>query len=257
MKRFLFTLLFLSLAAVNPAAADEPKNSDQDVVYDEAKVPPYDLPPLLVSSEGNLITTPAEWFNIRRPQIMALFGTLIYGVVPAPESPIRTTFEVVTTNREFLDGQATRKDVRIRFKNAKGTASMLILVFTPNDVPGPAPAFLLHSFDNTLGVGHDANPDRPGLLRNGLPLGEFLRRGFGFVVVPQGDLVRHNEVEFLNSIHALFYRTGQSFPKSYEWGCISAVAWGASRAMDYLETDRDVDAKRIAIMGHSKMCARP
>jgi len=90
-------------------------------------------------------------------------------------------------------------------------------------------------------------------LRNGIPLGEFLQRGFGFVVVHQGDLVSHNEVEFLKGIHPLFYRTGQSFPKAYEWGCISAVAWGASRAMDDLETDRDVDAKRVAIMGHSKM----
>jgi hypothetical protein len=65
--------------------------------------------------------------------------------------------------------------------------------------------------------------------------------------------VRHNEVEFLQGIHLLFYREGQSFPKATEWGCLSAVAWGASRAMDYLETDADIDAKQIAVMGHSKM----
>lgn len=65
-------------------------------------------------------------------------------------------------------------------------------------------------------------------------------------------LARHNEVEFLKGIHPLFYRTGQSFPKPYEWGVISAIAWGGSRAMDYLETDRDIDARRVPIMGHSK-----
>lgn len=48
-------------------------------------------------------------------------------------------------------------------------------------------------------------------------------------------------------------REQQSFPKSHEWGVISAVAWGGSRAMDCLETDPDVDAWRVAIMGHSKM----
>lgn len=233
-------------------AADEPKNHDFDVIRQEARVPPYDLPPLLVSSEGKPITTPEEWFNVRRPQIMALFGNLVYGVVPQPESPIRTAIEVVRTDRGFMGGKATRKDVRIGFENAKGKAAMLILVFTPNHADRPAPAFLLHSFASTKDDGHDASPNRPGFLRNGLPLGEFLQRGFGFVGVPQGDLVRHNEVEFLQGIHPLFYRSGQSFPKANEWGVISAIAWGASRAMDYLETDADLDAKRIAIMGHSK-----
>ncbi len=223
--------LFLSTLVLVPyATSDEPKYHDSDVIYDEAKVPPYDLPPLLVTSEGKRITTPDEWFHVRRPQIMAMFGTFVYGVVPEPESPLRTTFEVVKTDREFMDGLATRKDVRIRFENAKGSAEMQILVFTPQGTDGPVPAFMWHSFGNTRDDGHDANPERPGFLRNGLPLGEILRRGFGFVVVPQGDLVRHNEVEFLSGIHPLYYRTGQSFPKAYEWGVISTVAWGASRA---------------------------
>lgn len=236
-----------------PVWSDEPKNHDKDVVYDEAKVPPYDLPPLLVSSEGKPITTPEDWFNVRRPQVLSLFGNLVYGIVPTPELPVRRTFEVVGIDREFLGGKATRKEVRLRFENAKGKVEMQILVFSPNGGTGPAPAFLLHSFANTKDNGHSASPDRPGFLRNGIPLGELLQRGFGFVVVPNGDLVRHNEVEFLSGIVPLFYRTGQSFPKSYEWGCISVAAWGASRAMDYLETDRDIDAQRVAIMGHSKM----
>jgi hypothetical protein len=248
--RLLVAVLILPLPNV---LSDEPKNHDFDVVRDEALVPPYQLPALLVSSEGKTITTPDEWFHTRRPQIMALFGNLIYGIVPSPESPVRTTHDVIRRDANFMDGRATRKDVRIRFENAKGTAEMQILVFTPNAVGQPAPTFLLHSFANTRDDSHDAHPDRPGFLRNGIPLGEFLQRGFGFVIVHQGDLVRHNEVEFQKGIHPLFYRTGQSFPKANEWGVLSAVAWGASRTLDYLETDPDVDAKRIAIMGHSKM----
>jgi hypothetical protein len=251
------THLILSAALLGSVTfsllADEPKNHDFDVIRDEASVPPYQLPPILVSSEGKPITTAEEWFNLRRPQLMALFGNLIYGVVPAPESPITTTFGVVKTDREFMEGKATRKDVRLRFENAKGSAEMQILVFTPNGLGQPAPAFLLHSFAGTKDDGHDASPDKPGFLRNGLPLGEFFKRGFGFVVVPQSELVRHNEVEFLKGVHPLFYRTGQSFPKANEWGVIATVSWSASRAMDYLETDRDIDAKRIAAVGHSKM----
>jgi hypothetical protein len=248
----LLLAVLVALCCAGLVSADEPKNHDFDVIRDEGRVPPYQLPALLVSAEGQPITTPEQWFNVRRPQIMALFANLLYGVVPTPESPIQTTFEVVKTDAGFMGGRATRKEVRILFENTRGSAEMLILVFSPNGGSQSAPAFLLHSFGNTRDNGHDAHPDRPGFLRNGIPLGAFLERGFGFVVVHQGDLVRHNEVEFLRGLHPLFYRTGQSFPKANEWGVISTIAWGASRALDYLETDRDIDASRVAVMGHSK-----
>ncbi len=231
----------------------EPKENDSDVNYDESRVPHYDLPPLLVSAEGKTIETPEEWRNIRRPQILALFSNLIYGRIPEPESPVRTEFEVVKADPKFMGGKATRKDVRIRFSNDKGKAEMLVLVFVPNKAARPAPAFMKHSFNNTKSNDFDASVSRPGRLRNGWPLGEFFDRGYAFVAVYQQDLVRHNEVEFLRGIHPLFYKKGQSFPKAREWGVLSAVAWGAMRAMDYLETDDDVDHTRVAIMGHSKM----
>ncbi len=251
----LFTLLAILLALL-PIRADEPKNHDFDVIREDSKVPPYHLPPLLVNSDGKRVTTPAQWLHERRPQILGLFANLVYGVVPEPSSPLRTTREVFRTDPAFMDGKATRKDVRIRFENARGSAEMVILTFVPHarGTPAvPAPMFMLHSFGNTRDNSHDPDPAKPGFLRNAIPLGELLGRGFGFAVVHQADLVRHNEVEFLKGIHPLFYRDGQSFPKANEWGVIGAVAWGASRAMDYLETDPDVDASRVALMGHSKM----
>lgn len=72
----------------------------------------------------------------------------------------------------------------------------------------PAPSLCSVFFSSAL---------RAGRLRNGTPLGDILQRGFGYVVVPQGGLVRHNEVEFQNGIHPLFYRSGPSFPKANEW----------------------------------------
>ncbi len=231
----------------------EPKEYDSDVIYDQSKVPHYDLPPLLVTAEGKTIKTPEEWRNIRRPQILALFSNLVYGRVPEPESPIKTEFEVKKTDPEFMGGKATRKDVQIRFSNEKGKAEMLVLVFVPNKATKPVPAFVKHSFNNTKSRDFNAHPTRPGRLRNGWPLGEFLDRGYAFVAVYQQDLVGHNEVEFLKGIHPLFYKKGQSFPKAREWGVLSAVAWGAMRAMDYLQTNSDIDHNRVAIMGHSKM----
>ena len=247
------TLLFVCALYLPLSEAREPKELDSDVNYDDSKTPHYDLPPLLVTAEGKVVTTAHQWRNVRRPQILSLFSNLIYGRVPVPESPVETEFDVVKEDKDFMGGKATRKDVRIRFSNEKGKAEMLVLVFVPHGAAKPVPAFMKHSFNNTKSDDFKASPTRPGRLRNGWPLGELFDRGYAFVAVYQQDLVGHNEVGFLDGIHPLFYETGQSFPKARQWGVLSAVAWGAMRAMDYLETDKDVDHTRVAIMGHSKM----
>jgi hypothetical protein len=211
------------------------------------------LPPLLVSGTGNAITTPEQWRNQRRPEILGLFSNLIYGCTPQPPSPIKQEFEVTDTDKNFMDGKATRKDITITLSNDNGSVKMHFLVFVPNHATKPVPAFFKHSFDNTKGKGFNASKTRKGKLNNGWPLGEFFDRGYGFCAVHHESLVRHNEVEFLRGIHKLYYPPGQSFPKSYEWGVISTCAYGAMRGMDYLETDDDIDHTKVAIMGHSKM----
>lgn len=254
MKKFVFMLIsgLVSLICIE-SNAQELKEFDNDLIYEEEKIPYYELPELLVTAEGETITTAKEWMNIRRPQIMSLFSNLIYGHVPKSEHPVQMSFEVVNEDKEFMNGQGTRKDVAIRFKNKYGEAEMLILVFVPNGVERPVPAFMKHSFNDTQSDDFEADPERTGYFRNGWPIGEFFERGYGFVAVYQQDLVGHNEVNFSGGIHRLFYDDGQSFPKAQEWGVLGAVAWGAMRAMDYLEADEDIDASRVAIMGHSKM----
>lgn len=248
------TLLFLAWAcSCAPSLAREAKEYDKDVNYDEKKTPHYDLPPLLVTSQGKRITTAEEWYTIRRPEILSLFSNLVYGRVPEPSNPLKVEFEVVKTDPAFMNGKATRKDVKIHLSNKNGRMAMHFLVFVPNNATKPVPAFFKHSFNNTQGKDFDASKLRPGKLRNGWPLGEFFDRGYGFCAVYQQDLVGHNETEFLKTIHKLFYPKGQSFPKAHEWGVLSVCAWGAMRGMDYLETDDDIDHTRIAIMGHSKM----
>lgn len=250
--RTILLIFFMLWSTV--ALAREPKEYDNDVNYDEVRLPHYDLPPLLFTAEGKHVTTAEEWRTIRRPQILSLFSNLIYGRVPVPAEPIKTEFSVLKQDNSFMGGKATRKDVRIRFSNKLGSVDMLVLVFVPNGSDKPVPCFLKHSFNNTRSNDFDASTNRPNRLRNGWPLGEFFDRGYGFVAVYQQDLVGHNEVSFLGKIHKLFYdQKGQSFPKAHEWGVLSTVAWGGSRALDYLETDADIDATRVAVMGHSKM----
>jgi hypothetical protein len=253
MAKGILLLLGLLLLSAIPAPAREDKEHDSDVNYDESRVPHYDLPPLLVTAEGRKVSTPEDWRSIRRPQIVALFSDLVYGRVPAPPSPIETEYELLRLDESFMGGKATRKDVLIRFTNEGGTAEMTILVFVPNGASKPVPAFVRHSFADTRSRHFEAHPDRPGHTRGGWPLGELLERGYAVVAVDQEDLVGHNEVGFARGIHPLFFREGQSFPRATEWGVLAAIAWGGSRALDYLETDGDVDEARVAVMGHSKL----
>ena len=116
MKKFVVLLIVLSFSSA-VVISREPKEYDGDVIYDENKVPHYDLPPLLVTAEGKTVETAKEWRNIRRPQILSLFSNLIYGRVPKPESPVKTEFKVIKTDPKFMGGRATRKDVRISFSS--------------------------------------------------------------------------------------------------------------------------------------------
>lgn len=233
--------------------AQQKKELDSDIIYDEDGIAFYDLPDLLTTAEGLPVTTAEEWHSIRRPQILSLFSSLIYGRVPQPESPITTSSKVLKEDKDFMNGKATRKDVKISFSNAKGNAEMTILVFVPNNAPKPAPAIMIHSFDDTKSAKFDVHETDQERLKNNWPLSEILDRGYAFVAVFQKDLVGHNEVSFEKGIHPLFFKKGQSFPKADEWGVLSAVAWGGMRALDYLESDDDVDHERVGLMGHSKM----
>ena len=253
MHRLITLSSCLVLVAAAILHAREAKEYDGDVNYNEDRIPFYELPNPLETSDGKTITTKEEWMNSRRPEILSLFSNLIYGHVPVPETPLKTEFEVTKTDPEFMGGKATRKDVAIRFSNERGKAEMLVLVFVPNNATKPVPCFMKHSFNNTHGNDFDADPNRDNRIRNGWPLGEFFDRGYAFCAVYQQDLIGHNEVGFGRGIQPLFFKTKQSFPKAQEWGCLSTVAWGGSRALDYLETDDDIDAKKVSIMGHSKM----
>jgi hypothetical protein len=231
MKTAMFYLVFLVTFSSVGYADRQLKEHDSDVNYDEAKIPHYDLPPLLVTAEGRKITTPQQWRSIRRPQILSLFSNLVYGRVPEPESPIKTEYTLLATDRQFMGGKATHKAVLIQFSNDNGKVSITIHVVTPNRATKPVPAVM------KLGSG---------------PLDELLDRGYAGVGISHDNFVAHNEVSFEQSIHRLFFKKGQSFPKAREWGVLAAIAWGHSRVLDYLETNDDIDATRVAIMGHSK-----
>jgi hypothetical protein len=240
--------------------------------YDESKVPPYQLPELMVTGAGKKVSTVKEWETQRRPEILTIFAEQVYGKTPTRSVPLR--FETTSIDRQALNGTATRKQITVYFTEDK-QKYMEVLLYTPNQANGRVPVFLGLNFAGNQTIHADSGiiitkswvPDwkDPGIVNNHSteasrgtrarrwPVEEILARGYGLATVYYGDLQPDRSESFNESIHPLFYKKGQTRPAEDEWGAIGAWAWGLSRAMDYLETDRDVDKKRVAVIGHSRL----
>lgn len=239
--------------------------------YDEANVSPYTLPDALLASDGTPITTPTQWQEQRRPEILALFEEHVFGRTPQANLTVQSETTSVAT--DALGGQATRKEITLRFGNSG--ESMNLLVYLPNNSPKPVPLFLGLNFYGNHSIHTD--PDitlsttwmRPtaeyGIVDNRAteasrgsrgkrwPVEQILARGYGLATAYYGDLDPDYDDGFQNGVQPLFYQAGQTKPKPNEWGAIGAWAWGLQRAMDVLEQDPAVDARRVAVLGHSRL----
>ncbi len=261
-------ILFVLLpASVATAAQRRARN------VDEGRVPSYTLPDPLVMSNGQRVADAAVWRQKRRPEILQLFETYVYGKSFPPTK--QTSFHVTSVDKHALDGKATRKQVTIAFTSDPHGPSMDLLLYLPNAAKKPVPVFLGLNFfgnhsihpdpgitlstrwmrdDPTRGVvNHQATEQSRGACRSRWPVEHILDRGYGLATVYYGDLDPDFDDGFHNGIQPLFYRKGQTRPAPDEWGAIGAWAWGLSRAMDYLQTDADVDAKHVAVLGHSRL----
>ena len=241
--------------------------------YDEAKVPAYTLPDPLVMADGTAVLDAKAWTEKRRPEILKLFAENVYGQTPSTAPVIH--FGDVETDSQALGGIATRKQISISLGDSADAPKMDLLVYLPNDRKSAVPVFLGLNFNGNhtihkdpairLPTGWVRNDKAPGVSNNRAneasrgtsarrwPLEEILKRGYGVATAYYGDIDPDFDDGFQNGVQPLFYKTGQTKPAANEWGSIGAWAWGLSRAMDYLETDGDVDTERVFVLGHSRL----
>ena len=239
----------------------------QETNYDESKVPEYTLPDPLVCEDGTQVKDAEMWERKRRPEVLELFAEQMYG--RAPGKPQFMTFATTSVDEEALDGKATRKEVTVYFTGREPDPNMSVLIYLPNSEPGPVPLFVglnfkgNHSIHPDPGISiptswmrggdHRASAEGRGQSARRWPVERILERGYGLATIYYGDIDPDVDDGFQNGVHPLFYEEGQKKPAPDEWGSIAAWAWGLSRAMDYFETDPDINQERVAVMGHSRL----
>ena len=166
-----------------------------------------------------------------------------------------------------FEGKAIRRQVTVFFSPDKNGPKMDLLVYVPAAAKKPVPMLLNLSFSansstvNDPGIkageiwGRDKKriPASQGMSFGRMDVVRLLERGYGFATVYYGDIDPDFDGGIPLGVRALYLKPGQKEPAPDEWGSIAAWAWGLSRAMDYLETDPGVDAKRVAIMGVSRL----
>ncbi len=255
--RFKFViLLLLCLASVNIIVMGQ----NNSVNYDESAVPAYSLPDPLLFSNGNKVKDTADWINKRRTEILSLFETEMYGKTPGRKLPVHYT--VVSLDTAALNGLAIRKEIRIEYTSEPGAPSLLLLLYLPKSEK-PSPVFLglnfngNHTIINDPGISvskaWEAASHARGEDSMRWPVKNIVSHGFGLATIYYGDIAEDENNGFKNGIQPVFYAPGQTAPGPDEWGAIGAWAWGLSRAMDYLEQDKSVDSKKVAVFGHSRL----
>lgn len=213
--------------------------------YDESKVAPYSLPDPLVLSNGRAVRDADTWTKQRRRELIKLYETEIYGRVPA-NAP-KVTWEVGEVDREWRSGTAVRKKLIAHARVGSEERRFNVWLYTPAKATKPVPVLLSINFAPAARGGGPVPTGEPPVAD------EMLARSWGYATVVYTEIQPDRANAWKEGVIGLTLASDQAEPRPDEWGTISAWSWGISRIIDYFETDKSVDAKRVAIQGFSRL----
>ena len=272
-KPLLRLTTILSLSVIGIAHADDSFEPN----YDESLIPEYTLPDALTLQDGTAVADVETWKTKRRPELIKLFEEHVYG--RAPGKPEAMHFETLDNEPQALDGAATRRQVRIYLTEGTEGPFLDLLMYVPNE-GRPVPAFLGLNFYGNHSIAADPNirlnmnwmrdkgegvvdnhatDESRGTSASRWPVEMIVKRGYALATMYYGDIDPDTDDDFQNGVHAIFDKqvTGElaeGDPRPTDaWGSIATWAWGLSRSLDYLEEDPDINAARVAVMGHSRL----
>lgn len=209
---------------------------------------PKNVPQLFTAFDGSKIESVAEWERVRRPEIRNYFLERMYGVRPTAAEKPQVTFAPAEPDRVMMDGLAVRKRVRISYAGPYGTNSFVATAFIPKS-SRPAPAFILIC---NRPAAKNMDPER--VQRSEFwPAERIVERDYAAIAFFNGDVAPETynpATAFISGVFPCYERPQDRNDKS--WGTLSAWAWGASRVMDWIETEPSLDSKHVAVVGHSR-----
>lgn len=247
------TMDMLKIRSVRQGADGSNPQAPNAANYDESKANPYpDLPDPLVLKNGKKVTTAKMWWAKRRPEIVEDFDREVYGRVPKHLPGIR--WEVVSSTKQMNGDMAViTKKLLGQVDNSSDplvTVDIQLTLTTPADAMAPVPVMMELSLSPEVMAAlakrfPDARP-APGPTWQH----QVLAQGWGYAEYVPTSVQPDNGAGLTEGIIGLANR-GQ--PRALDdWGALRAWAWGASRALDYFETDKSVDARHVGIEGHSR-----
>jgi len=222
--------------------------------FDESKVPLYPLPDPLVLKNGRKVKTSAMWWKERRPEIVEDFDREIYG--RAPKNTPKVNWEITSTTRE------NNGDVPVITKKLIGhvdnsaypliTVDIQLTLSVPANATDPVPVIMELAFDPEFlaAMRKRLSESQVAALNGNAWQQQVLAKGWGYAVLIPTSVQADNGAGLTEGIIGLVNK-GQP-RKLDDWGALRAWAWGASRALDYFETDKSVDAKQVGIEGLSR-----
>ena len=247
---------------------------------DEATIPEYELPDPLTTNTGKRVADADMWWRQRRPEILSLFENEMYGKTPlyvhSENELLRMPrIEVLKEIKNALGGKATRREVRLHFSTRSDSIYIDVLLYLPNNVKTPVPAFISLNFRGNQAVSEEPDirlstswmtPRDDGTVNNfqstessrgaeksRWPVEMIIDRGYALATACYQDIDPDYDDGFQNGIQPLFYKEGQKKPEANEWGSIGAWAWGMSRILDYLETEHRINPQKVTLVGHSRL----
>lgn len=242
--------------------------------HDESQVAPYTLPALLATRDGKKITSAEEWTTLRRPEVLALFQEHVYGRTPGNWGKV--SFEMIEVKKAALEGKATRKLIHISLPEHPTWQGMDVMLYIPNGQDHPIPCFVGPSFGGNHAVSTEkdvplstrwmrpnkekfivdnrATEQSRGNESSRWPLETIVSQGFAVATYYYGDIEPDHADGWKDGLRAVLSKDkAKTEWKNGDWGAIGAWSWGLSRIADYLETDTDIDAGKLAVIGHSRL----
>lgn len=238
----------LGITSLRPGPSGNPE-APNAANSDEARVPPYTLPDPLITNDGQAVTSADAWWHVRRPEIVEDFDREVYGRVPPDVPDVR--WEVVSITHDMNGAYpVVVKKLAGRVDNSSYPeieVNIDLTLTTPANTQEPVPVMLHFGFAFPPGM---PPPSGGGTSDGPTWQQQLLARGWGYAVLIPTSVQADHGAGLTEGIIGLTNRGRRRKPD--DWGALRAWAWGASRALDYFETDDAVDATQVGIEGLSR-----